>query len=249
MISLPNVGNRLFKDSKDISTACRQKGLLFPRTFLVILRISTRNQPEVSFRSCVFWTSTLVFFGRFGNVWANSLARDVRRIREKRFFRSFRDLEATPHRTCNRNTPCVPSALSPSSRSPSPARTLPSTPATAPSPRAVWSRLATPPLARYVSPRNHHCFVSVASRACRSRRARARAARGGSAHVASVRVRPRRISAIHALLCTRAARPLTFPPRRLSVADRLPLRGQLPRHLLHRFPRQRDGRHQALLHR
>ena len=98
--------------------------------------------------------------------------------------------EAIPNRTCNRNTPCVPSALSPSSRSPSPARTLPSTPATTPSPRPVWSRLATPTLVRYVSPRVHHCFVSVASREVTTR-ARARAARGGSAHVASVRVRPR----------------------------------------------------------
>ena len=32
-------------------------------------------------------------------------------------------------------------------------------------------------------------------------------------------MRPRRISAIHALLCARAARPLTFPPRRLSAAS------------------------------
>ena len=85
--------------------------------------------------------------------------------------------EAIPNRTCNRNTPCVPSALSPSSRSPSPARTLPSTPATTPSPRPVWSRLATPTLVRYVSPRVHHCFVSVASREVTTR-ARARGARG-----------------------------------------------------------------------
>ena len=109
---------------------------------------------------------------------------------------------------------------------------------------------------RRLSGTSPRAFIIVLCRSLRerSRRARARARRAGdrltSRACACVRARVRdESSAIHALLCARAARPLTFPPRRLSVADRLPLRGQLPRHLLHRFPRQRDGRHQALLHR
>ena len=239
---------RLFNECKDISTACRQKGLLFPRYFY-------GSQPETN-RKCLFevWRRLDFLFDIFNllrtfrkRMGKQSGAR-CETHREIKVFPVVPTPEAIPNRTCNRNTPCVPSALSPSSRSPSPARTLPPT---TPSPRTVWSRLATPTLVRYVSPRVHHCFVSVASREVTTR---ARARRAGdrltSRACACVRARVRdESSAIHALLCARAARPLTFPPRRLSVADRLPLRGQLPRHLLHRFPRQRDGRHQALLHR
>ena len=161
----------------DISTACRQKGLLFPRYFY-------GSQPETN-RKCLFevWRRLDFLFDIFNflrtfrkRMGKQSGARCMTH-REIKVFPVVPPPEAIPNRTCNRNTPCVPSALSPSSRSPSPARTLPSTPATTPSPRPVWSRLATPTLVRYVSPRVHHCFVSVASREVTTR-ARARGARG-----------------------------------------------------------------------
>ena len=83
---------------KDISTACRQKGLLFPRYLTFFLSDFTNLTPKPT-RS-VFSKSkrTLVFFGRFGNVWANSLARDVRRIRGKKGF-SGRSATLRPLRT------------------------------------------------------------------------------------------------------------------------------------------------------
>ena len=77
-------------------------------------------------------------------------------------------------RTRDGHTPCVPSVLSPSSRSPSPARTLPPTLVMTPSPRVVRSRLAPSAIARYVTPPSTVLCLSLRRRVGRDA-ARARA--------------------------------------------------------------------------